>query len=199
MKVPSVVAVLALAAAAVGCSSSPMSPMSPSSMGTTAVTPDTFDGTGVKPEESNGRSALPTIAEIAVGNQNFSMLVAALSKAGLVATFSGDRHYTVFAPTNAAFDTLAQALGFADGPALIAGVNVATLTKILQFHVTRGDRNATSVLAAGSLTMLDGNRATISTSGAGAFIQNAKIVATDIRASNGLIHVIDAVILPPGL
>jgi len=77
---------------------------------------------------------------------------------------------------------------------------VATLTKVLTFHVTTHVRNAQSVLAAGSLTMLDGSQARVMVAAGGsAMIQNANIVATDIQASNGVVHVIDAVILPPTL
>lgn len=174
-----------LSVTVIGCSDS-MSPAAPSpATGSASVSP------------ASGSSALPTIAGIATSNSGFSTLVAALAKANLVSTFSGDGQFTVFAPTNAAFDALARALGFADGPALVAGVDVATLTAILQFHVTLGSRDAQSVLSSGQLRMLDGNTAAISVTDAGAFIEKAKITATDIRASNGIVHVIDAVILPP--
>jgi uncharacterized surface protein with fasciclin (FAS1) repeats len=70
---------------------------------------------------------------------------------------------------------------------------------VLTYHVTRGDRNSTSVLAAGSVRMLDDNTARVMVNGGVPMIENANIVATDIRASNGTIHVIDAVLLPPSL
>jgi len=146
---------------------------------------------------NEGRSSLPTIAGIATSDANFSTLVSALVKANLVDTFNGDRHFTVFAPTNAAFDAAATALGYLNGPALISALDVPTLTAILQYHVTLGDRNAQSVLSAGSLRMLDGNSTTIEVMNGNAYIDNAMIVATDIRASNGIVHVIDGVILPP--
>ena len=189
MRLAAVLAASALSVTLVGCSST-SSPTAPS------MTPTAVGGSSAT-ESTLGRSSLPPIAGIATSNPDFSTLVAALVKADLVTTFSGSRQFTVFAPTNAAFDELAHTLGFADGPALVAGVDVATLTGILQFHVTLGDRNAQSVVSSGKLRMLDGNTATISVSAAGAFIENAKIVATDIRASNGIVHVIDAVILPP--
>jgi len=148
---------------------------------------------------TEGRSSLPTIAGIASANADFSTLVAALAKAGLVEAFDGDRHYTVFAPTNTAFDTAAAAFGYVDGPALIAALDVETLTSILTYHVTLGDRNSKSVLAAGTLRMLDGNWTTTRIESGVATIDDAEIVATDIAASNGLVHVIDAVILPPSL
>jgi uncharacterized surface protein with fasciclin (FAS1) repeats len=147
------------------------------------------------------RSTLPTIAGVAVANSDFSTLVAALQKAGLVSVFDTvGSYYTVFAPTNAAFDAAAAAL---IGPGntgmdLVNALDVPTLTSVLTYHVTLNDRTAQMVLSAGSLTMLDGNTARITTAG-GARIQNANIVATDIQARNGYIHVIDAVILPPAL
>jgi len=170
--------------ASAACNSTPASLAAPSATGTAS--------------SAENRAALPTIAGIAVSNPNFTTLVAALSKAGLVETFSGNGHYTVFAPTNAAFDAAAAALvgPGATGLDLVEALDVPTLTAVLSYHVTRGDRSAQSVLASGTLRMLDGNAATVTTDG-GARINNAAIGATDIRASNGLIHVIDAVLLPP--
>lgn len=153
---------------------------------------------GVGSALAEARSSLPTIAGVAVGNPDFSTLVAALSKAGLVETFDGNRHFTVFAPTNAAFDAAAVALldPTKTGIDLVNALDVPALTAVLTYHVTRGDRNATSVLAAGSLRMLDDNMTTITVVGGVPMINGATIVATDIRASNGIIHVIDAVLLP---
>lgn len=146
-----------------------------------------------------GRASAETIAAIAAGNPDFSTLVAALDKAGLVDTFAGNRHFTVFAPTNAAFDAAAVALLGAGntGMDLVNGLDVETLTAVLSYHVTNGDRRAQSVLAAGSLVMLDGNKTTVAVENGNAKIDDAMIVATDIIASNGVVHVIDAVILPP--
>jgi uncharacterized surface protein with fasciclin (FAS1) repeats len=143
--------------------------------------------------------SLPTIAGVAASDPSFSTLVAALSKAGLVSTFDGTQIFTVFAPTNDAFDGAARAFGFADGPALVAALDVNSLTAILTYHVSAGARNAAVVLSSGSVQMLDGNTVVIATVNGAAKIDNATIVATDIKASNGLIHVIDAVLLPPAL
>jgi uncharacterized surface protein with fasciclin (FAS1) repeats len=106
----------------------------------------------------------------------------------------------VFAPTNDAFDAAAKALLKSDtatGPELIEALDVATLTAVLQFHVTVGDRTAQSLLSSGQVQMLDGNRASVTANEFGAFIAGAKILATDIQASNGIVHVIDSVLLPP--
>jgi len=171
--------ITALTAAAVGtaaCNSSSTSPMAP--------TP---------------APAVPTIAGIAANNPSFSTLVSALSKAGLVGTFDGTQRFTVFAPTNDAFDAAARAFGFADGPALVSALDVGSLTAILTYHVTAGDQSAATVISTGAVHMLDGNVATVANVNGAARIENATIVSTDIQASNGLIHVIDAVLVPPAL
>jgi uncharacterized surface protein with fasciclin (FAS1) repeats len=186
MKTTHVLVAAVMAIGLVGCNSS--SPVAPTSA---------MESHGGAAEVR--RPGLPSIVEIAVGNPDFSTLVAAVVKADLVDLLNGNPNYTVFAPTNAAFDTLAGALGAANGPALIEAVDVETLTAILSYHVTRGDRNSTSVVSAGSLRMLDGNFAQVSVRSDGAYIENAKIVATDIRARNGIVHVIDGVILPPSM
>jgi uncharacterized surface protein with fasciclin (FAS1) repeats len=183
-------AVLAIAAfGTAACSSSTPSPITPS-MTNAASTAD---------RSGTGRATEPTIAQIAIGNPAFSTLVSALVKAGLAETFNGRPNYTVFAPTNDAFDAAARAFGLADGPALVAALDVRTLTSVLTYHVTNGSRISTSVVAAGQLQMLDGNTARVTVEGGTARIENAAIVATDIRASNGYVHVIDAVLLPPSL
>jgi len=168
------------------------------SSNTSPAAPSGSASLGASDAQLEGRSSLPTIAGVAVGNPNFTTLVAALSKAGLAGTFDGNVHYTVFAPTNAAFDAAAQQLiGQPNGMALVSALDVPTLTAVLKYHVTRGDRNSTSVVSAGSLRMLDGNSATVSVAGGVARINSAMITATDIRASNGIVHVIGGVLLPP--
>jgi uncharacterized surface protein with fasciclin (FAS1) repeats len=159
----------------------------------TGSTPGATSGTG--------SSSLPSIAAVATSNQDFSTLVAALSKAGLVSTFSGGGSFTVFAPTNAAFDAAAAALLGAGktGRELVDALDVATLTAVLKYHVVGDARNAQAVLGSSQLVMLDGNAAAIAVKGGSPYINSAKIVATDIQASNGIVHVIDAVILPPSV
>jgi transforming growth factor-beta-induced protein len=163
-----------------------------------ALTTPTSPSAAAGPDSATSRAFDPTIAAIAAANPAFSTLVAALVKANLVDTFNGRQHFTVFAPTNDAFDALAAAFGQPSGAALVDALDVATLTSVLTYHVTRGDRNATSVLAAGSLRMLDGNIAEVSTVG-GPSIAGAPIVRTDIRASNGIVHVLGGVMVPPSL
>jgi len=180
-----------LSVTVVGCSDS-ASPVAPSPL----------DGSpSTSASGNNSGSSLPTIAGVATGNANFSTLVSALSKAGLVSTFSGAGSFTVFAPTNAAFDAAAAALLGAGktGQDLVNALDVATLTSVLKYHVVGDARSAQAVLASSQIVMLDGNAAAIAVKSGSPYIQNAKIAATDIQASNGIVHVIDAVLLPPAL
>ena len=142
------------------------------------------------------RSKLPTISDIAETTEGFGILYAALEAAGLEATFDGKRHYTVFAPTDDAFLDLLGALGMTADQLL---ADTALLNTVLKYHVTRGDRYSGSVLAAGALKMLDRNTTSISVTEDGAMIEDAVITTVDIRASNGVVHVINKVIIPPGL
>jgi uncharacterized surface protein with fasciclin (FAS1) repeats len=185
-----------LAVSVVGCSGS-MSPAAPSAMSTSAATTGSLSYAA-----KGGRAALPTIVGIATAPENigtFSTLVAALQKAGLVDTFNGSQQFTVFAPTNDAFDAAAAALlgPGKTGLDLVNALDVATLTAVLKYHVAQGDRTAQAVLSSGQVRMLDGNFAPVTVEGAGAFIAGAKIIKTDITASNGIIHVIGGVMLPP--
>lgn len=137
-----------------------------------------------------------TIVEIAVSNPDFSTLVSALVKADLVDALNGPRKYTVFAPTNAAFDALAVQLGFTDGPALVEALPAEQLTPILLYHVTNGVRPANSLFPPKAVRMLTGDLAYTSVAGDVKFIDGQPILATNIKASNGLIHVIGGVMLP---
>jgi transforming growth factor-beta-induced protein len=190
-------AVAVLAVSVVGCSDS-TSPAAPSSaMSTSAATTGSSSFAA-----KSGRAALPTIVGIATAPENigtFSTLVAALQKAGLVDTFNGSQQFTVFAPTNDAFDAAAAALLGAGktGLDLVNALDVATLTAVLKYHVAQGDRTAQAVLSSGQVRMLDGNFAPVTVANGEAFIAGAKILKTDITASNGIIHVIGSVMLPP--
>lgn len=133
-------------------------------------------------------SVTSSIVDIAAGNPDFSTLVAAVKAAGLVDAL-GDGPLTVFAPTNAAFDALPE--GTVE--ALLG--DIPKLTEILTYHVVSGNAHS-STLAAGSVETLNGATVEISTDG-GVMVNDANVVAADILASNGIIHVIDKVILPP--
>lgn len=131
------------------------------------------------------------IVAIASANEDFSTLVAAVAAAGLVETLQGEGPFTVFAPTNEAFAALPA--GLVDK--LLLPENKEVLVKILTYHVVSGAVMAADV-AAGEVPSVEGQNITVTTEG-GVMVNNANVVATDIVASNGVIHVIDAVILPP--
>ena len=187
-------AMAVLAFTVVGCSDS-MSPAAP-----TSAAPDSGISSG-SGEAKGGRAALPTIAGTAVASApEFTTLVAALSKAGLVDTFNGKDQYTVFAPTNAAFDALALAvLGSGKtGIDLVNALSVEKLTQVLVYHVAQGDRRAQGVVSSGQVKMLDGNFAPVTSADGKFYIAGAQILDTDLIASNGIIHVIGSVMVPPG-
>ena len=131
------------------------------------------------------------VVEIAAGNKDFSTLVAAVKAAGLAETLSGKGPFTIFAPTNEAFAKLPK--GTVED--LLKPENKAKLAAILTYHVVAGKVLAKDVKA-GDVKTVNGASAKIVTEG-GVTIAGAKVVTTDIVGSNGVIHVIDSVILPP--
>jgi uncharacterized surface protein with fasciclin (FAS1) repeats len=138
----------------------------------------------------------PTIVGTAIAvNQatgEFDELIAAVTRAGLVGALDGNRQFTVFAPTDAAFKQLYAALG-------VSGVNdipVGTLRSVLLHHVAPGERFSDAVLASSRIRTLNGDFLKPSLAGGSAFIDGARIVLADVDASNGVIHVIDHVLVP---
>jgi len=131
------------------------------------------------------------IVAIASSNEDFTTLVAAVAAAGLVEVLQGEGPFTVFAPTNDAFAALPA--GLVDK--LLLPENKDLLVKILTYHVVSGAVMAADVTA-GDVPTVEGQSITITTD-MGVKVNGATVTATDIIASNGVIHVIDAVILPP--
>lgn len=131
------------------------------------------------------------IVETAVAAGSFNTLAAALKAADLVDALTGHTEYTVFAPTDEAFAKLPE--GTVE--TLLKPENKALLQSILLYHVVEGETTADGVVKLTNVTTLNGQRATIGTDG-GVSIAGANVVATDIQATNGVIHVIDEVILP---
>ncbi len=132
------------------------------------------------------------IVETAVAAGSFNTLAAALKAAGLVETLKGKGPFTVFAPTDEAFKKLPA--GTVES--LLKPENKAKLTAVLTYHVVAGKAMAKDVKP-GKVKTVQGAEATVMAHGSGLMIDGANIVKTDIAASNGVIHVIDAVILPP--
>ena len=149
---------------------------------------------GVLPE-------LETISEIVAGNADFSVLLAAVSEAGLVATLDGTGPFTVFAPTDDAFAALLEALNISAGGLLASD----DLEDILLYHVLATRAFSTDILAAheglaegADLTFatVEGSTIEVTVTDEGVFVNGIKVTTTDIVASNGVIHVIDGVLVP---
>lgn len=142
---------------------------------------------------------LPTIVTHATANPNFTSLVGALTGTGqpdFVTILSGTGPFTVFAPTNEAFTSLNTELA----PGGIAGVSAANMTKVLQYHVVSGNILAASLTEGQMVSTLNSQKFTIQLTG-GAKIKDSNaristIVATDVQCSNGVIHVLNKVLLP---
>lgn len=132
------------------------------------------------------------IVETAAGNPDFSTLVAAVQAAGLADTLSGEGPFTVFAPTNAAFDKLPA--GTVDS--LLLPENREQLVAVLTYHVVAGEVSAEQVVTLDSATTVNGQDVTITVDGEQVRINDATVTTADIETSNGVIHVIDTVILP---
>jgi uncharacterized surface protein with fasciclin (FAS1) repeats len=133
------------------------------------------------------------IVDTAVDAGQFETLAAALGAAGLVETLKGDGPFTVFAPTDEAFAKLPA--GTVEN--LLKPENKDQLTAILTYHVVSGEVMAADVVKLTEAETVNGKMVKIAVEGDTVMINGAKVVAADVDASNGVIHVIDAVILPP--
>jgi uncharacterized surface protein with fasciclin (FAS1) repeats len=137
-------------------------------------------------------AAAKDIVAIASGDAQFKTLTKALGSAGLVTTLQGKGPFTVFAPTDAAFAALPQ--GTVEN--LLKPANKAKLTKILTYHVVPGSVVSTS-LKSGDVKSVEGSSLKVAVSPGKVTVGGAKVVKADIKASNGVIHVIDKVLMPP--
>ena len=134
---------------------------------------------------------MKNIVEIASGNKDFSTLVAAVVAAGLAETLSGNGPFTVFAPTNEAFAKLPA--GTVEE--LLKPENKAKLASILTYHVVAGKVLSKDLSNGQKAKTVNGQEITVAI-GDGVKIENAKVTKADLEASNGVIHVIDSVIMP---
>ena len=130
------------------------------------------------------------IVETAAAAKSFSTLVSALGAAGLIETLKGDGPFTVFAPTDAAFAKMPQQTL----TALLQPENKKKLAAILNYHVVPGKVTSYEVFAVTSATTLHGQKINIIKDEAK--INDAKVIVTDVAATNGVIHVIDSVLMP---
>ena len=150
-------------------------------------------GLGAQPVAARqGATIVQTAIAVNADTGEFDSLIAAVVRAGLVDTLNGNRQFTVFAPTDAAFERLFAALG-------VSGVNdipVSTLRSVLLYHVAPGNRDSGDVLDSTRIRTISKGFLTPSVQGGVARINGARILIPDVGASNGVIHVIDAVLLP---
>ncbi len=178
LRLAATIAVVALTAAACGSSSS-KSDSQPAKSPPTTAAPET---TSVSTD---------TIVDVAAGNPDFSTLVTAVTKANLLDTLAGPGPFTVFAPTNEAFAQIpADQLN-----AILA--DQEQLTSILTYHVVPGKVLASDLQPTQMVKTVEGSDVDIEVAAGKATINGCNIVSTDIEASNGVIHVVDCVLLPP--
>ena len=147
------------------------------------LTPAYADHHGAKKEK--------TVVEIATGNESFSTLVAAVKAAGLAEALSADGPFTIFAPNNEAFKKLPT--GTVE--TLLKPENKEKLASILKYHVVSGKVMAADVKA-GEVATLNGKKITIKITDGKVMIDGATVTKTDLAGANGVIHVIDSVVIP---
>lgn len=146
---------------------------------------------GVATAGTYGKDKGKDIVQVAVGAGTFTTLAAALQAAGLVEALQGEGPFTVFAPTDDAFAKLPA------GTVEALLKDVPKLKEILLYHVVSGKVTAQQVASLSKATTLQGSDVAISVTGNGVSVNNARVLTTDVMASNGVIHIIDTVILPP--
>lgn len=142
---------------------------------------------------AQAETASKDIVDTAAAAGDFNTLLAAATAAGLVETLKGDGPLTVFAPTDAAFAALPA--GTVDN--LLKPENKAQLVKVLTYHVVAGKAEAKDVVGMDMVKSVEGSDIDITAEGGKVMVNDANVVTADIAASNGVIHVIDKVILPP--
>jgi uncharacterized surface protein with fasciclin (FAS1) repeats len=144
-------------------------------------------------DDDAGSPAAKDIVATAKAAGTFETLVAAVGAADLTTTLQSAGPFTVFAPTDAAFAKLAS--GTVEN--LLKPENKAMLQAVLKYHVVAGEVRAAQVVTLTSATTLQGGTVAVTVSGSTVKVNDATVTATDVDASNGVIHVIDTVLLPP--
>ena len=135
-----------------------------------------------------------TVVDVAAGNKQFSTLVTAIKAAGLVDTLKSEGPFTVFAPTNAAFKKLDKGVL----ETLLKPENKNKLQQVLTYHVVAGKAMAEDVVELEKVKTVQGGMVSINVTDEGVMLNDSvKVTKTDIQADNGVIHVIDTVLLPP--
>ena len=144
---------------------------------------------------SVAKSQSKDIVDLAAGNKDLTTLVAAVKAGGLVQVLKGNGPFTVFAPTDEAFAALP------DGTleSLLKPENKDQLAAILKYHVVAGKVMSTDLSNGQKAATVQGEKVMVSIKGSTVKIDDAKVVAADVKAKNGVVHVIDKVILPPSM
>ncbi len=152
--------------------------------------------TGCNDDSDNNAQPTETIVALAQGNPNLSTLVTALTKyPDLVSTLNGSGNFTVFAPTNAAFTSLLTAIGQPN----LDEIPEDVLRDVLEYHVIASAAVLSTQLTPGPVTTVGGENITVSTSGGIRLNSTVNVVTADVRAFNGVVHVVDAVLVPPSM
>lgn len=183
------VAITALVAACSGESESTTTEAAQAST-TTTIAEEVTTTTVAESTTTEAMEEMSIVATAAAAG-DFTTLLAAVEAAGLVETLEGEGPYTVFAPTDDAFAALPE--GTVEG--LLA--DPEALSDILLYHVVPGEVTSDQVVTLESATTAQGSDVSIRVEGDSVFVNDAQVIMTDIQASNGVIHVIDAVLLPP--
>ncbi|MGB3617982.1 MAG: fasciclin domain-containing protein [Catalinimonas sp.] len=145
--------------------------------------------------EEEAMAADKDIVTLAMEQENLSTLVAAVKAAGLVETLQGDGPFTVFAPTNDAFAALPE--GTVES--LLKPENKEKLKSILTYHVVSGKVMSTDLSDGMNAATVNGADVMVNTTDGVKLNDNASVVTADVEASNGVVHIIDAVIMPPSM
>ncbi|KEO73917.1 fasciclin domain-containing protein [Anditalea andensis] len=185
LKTLSIAAAFATAGILMACDATTTS----STEDTTADSSYVAEETEVTPAESE---ADETVVDIAIGSADHTTLVAALSSAELVETLKGNGPFTIFAPTNTAFEQLPA--GTVDN--LVKPENKEKLTDILSYHVVSGEVKAADLSDGQVIQTINGKNLTVSIKDGTVSINGAKVTAADLDGSNGVVHVIDSVLMP---
>jgi len=162
------------------------------SSGSGSTTMGSGSGSSSTTMNSSSTSANSNLVAVAASNNSFKILTAALKATGLDQKLASGGPYTIFAPTDEAFDALPEGVV----EELLKPENRDTLIKILTYHVVQGEKSS-STLQSGATETLEGASVQVNVSSSGVMVNDAKVLQPDIQASNGIIHVIDKVILPP--
>jgi len=144
-------------------------------------------------ENVNDNESEKDVVKVAVSSKDHTTLVSALKQADLVTSLSNAGPFTVFAPTNAAFDKLPA--GTVEG--LMKDDKKEDLQNILQYHVTLSALNAESFHDGQSLSMVNGDNITVNVRGGKVTLNNSVHIIASVKASNGMVHIVDGVLLPP--